>query len=714
MNALNPLALWGTLAAVGVALPVVIHLFNKARPKKVRWAAMELLMQSSQQRARKIKLQDWLLMALRCLTLLLAALAMSRCVFSSEGNYSAASPREVIIALDTSYSMHHGQFENRLALAKKRVKEIVGSLSAESRVSLVLMGEEPEVLLRHSAPDRDLLERRLETLEARPVSLSLEASVAAIEELVNASDRAQKEVLFITDAQWKSWGDLPEATKGQLKSLAEAHQVSVVPVWDGTSENLGVSDLQIVSGVSRAGGFASLSTNVTNYGQRPASTSVQLLQNGKAVDVASVGPLQPGEQQVIRMGVQLEQAGLNKFEVSIDQDNLTEDNQAYLAVHVPELLQVLMIEGREREGRYLDLALQLKRSGYAQGLESTTRLAAEVQAQDVEGADVIVLANVGDLSETVLSALKERVHGGAGLMVYAGDQMDDFAAQRILGKITPIEWESSTALEAGEMHHAEVVEQAHRMSQELIRLEADLADCQVRAYHSVKTAANANVLLRLSNGVPLLMLQPAGKGMMALITTGAERRWSSLPLNPAGPILFHLLLDEVSTLNSRQAYRVGESISMSIPSEKLGAEPKLIHPNGKTSIPQRVRQSSEQQNILLDIGEAEVPGFYQLEIGGEGDSRLLAANIDTQESAVQPVNLRELQSSLKDLGIYVEGNGNTREQGSKQTHLASYFALAALLLMISQGALSMQLTRRKKQQNATIRTGFGVGIKTEL
>ena len=84
------------------------------------------------------------------------------------------------------------------------------------------------------------------------------------------------------------------------------------------------------------------------------------------------------------------------------------------------------------KARYLELGLQLQRSGYSRGLNHAFP-STSVRTQDIESADIIVLANVGDLSEDNLESLVESVRAGSGLMVYAGDQMDEFAAEKNLG-----------------------------------------------------------------------------------------------------------------------------------------------------------------------------------------------------------------------------------------------------------------------------------------
>ena len=75
MTFLNPILL-GALAAVSV--PILIHLLNRRKFQKVVWAAMRFLKISVEQNQRRMKVEDRILLALRCLLLALLALALAR------------------------------------------------------------------------------------------------------------------------------------------------------------------------------------------------------------------------------------------------------------------------------------------------------------------------------------------------------------------------------------------------------------------------------------------------------------------------------------------------------------------------------------------------------------------------------------------------------------------------------------------------------------
>ena len=711
MTSLNSLPLWGTLAALGISIPIVLHILNKARPKKVNWAAMELLQKTTQQQSKKIKLEDWLLMVLRCLTFLLVALAMMRLVFVNSSDLFSGASRELILVIDSSYSMNHGQYESRFDLAKKKAMKIVNSLPSGSKISLVTIGDEPEVLIRHRDPSEISLERYFAALEAKPEGFGLEVSLSVLDELLNESDSANREVIFLTDAQKRSWCENSESTIEKFAELGQKASISLLPLGDESYENLALSDFHMTSGACRSGGFINLSAKIINHGESLATASIELFHNSNIVDVTSVSSLQPKEERLLRFGVQLESSGPNKFQLSLESDNLEDDNSAYLAIDVPDKLKVLIVEGSPGAGRYLELATQLERSGYAEGLICTVSLASLVSAEQIEKNDVVVLADVGDLDEENIKILDEKVRNGAGLLVYAGVNMDAFSAEQIIGPLVTMDWEKRVNPEDGRDHQIRVSPQSDQLGLELRRLEAEILDCKVNGFHQVQTAADSKILLELDNGNPLLFIQEVERGKLAIFTTGADREWSSLPLNPAGPILFHLLLQELSTGDRQKSLRIGESARVEIRSNRLGAEPKLIGPSGEVSVP--VRQEARESNkyIELLLSKTEIPGFHELQFGDNTDFEVLAANLDVEESDLKPATIDELESVFENTGVKILGSESMVDNSENQTHLGSFLALAALFAFIGQAAFSTELTRRKQKSAPAIRTGFGVGVK---
>src|SRR3954466_16224779 len=102
---LNPLLAWLGLGAISV--PILIHLLNRRKFEKVVWAAMRFLRVSVEQNQRRIRVEDMILLALRCLLLLLLGFALARPTGCSatHGGWLGQTKITAVVLLDNSYSM---------------------------------------------------------------------------------------------------------------------------------------------------------------------------------------------------------------------------------------------------------------------------------------------------------------------------------------------------------------------------------------------------------------------------------------------------------------------------------------------------------------------------------------------------------------------------------------------------------------------------------
>ncbi|MDG1277271.1 MAG: BatA domain-containing protein [Algoriphagus sp.] len=83
MSFLNPIALWGLLA---ISIPILIHLWNGKQGKTIAWAAMEFLKVDENQVSKGIKLENWLLLALRILLIVLVVLLLAQLFWKGDSS----------------------------------------------------------------------------------------------------------------------------------------------------------------------------------------------------------------------------------------------------------------------------------------------------------------------------------------------------------------------------------------------------------------------------------------------------------------------------------------------------------------------------------------------------------------------------------------------------------------------------------------------------
>ena len=100
-------ALLGGIAALSI--PIIIHLFHKSRFQIVKWGAMHLLEAVIRTNQRRIRIEQLILLAIRCAIPALLALAMARPVWVGAQKLLGNAKTSTIVLLDNSYSMEAGR-----------------------------------------------------------------------------------------------------------------------------------------------------------------------------------------------------------------------------------------------------------------------------------------------------------------------------------------------------------------------------------------------------------------------------------------------------------------------------------------------------------------------------------------------------------------------------------------------------------------------------
>ena len=164
MTFLN-LALLGGVAAL--AIPIIIHLFHKSRFQIVPWGAMHLLEAVLRTNQRRIRIEQWLLLAVRCAIPAILALCMARPVWRGFQKLAGDAKTSTVILLDNSYSMAAGRAGTaNFAIARDEAARLLNELKIGSDAQIVLMGEGGAPLIDEPTYDLARLTQALARVEA--------------------------------------------------------------------------------------------------------------------------------------------------------------------------------------------------------------------------------------------------------------------------------------------------------------------------------------------------------------------------------------------------------------------------------------------------------------------------------------------------------------------------------------------------------------------
>lgn len=432
MNFLNPLFLFGVAAA---AIPILIHLFTRRRPREVRFPSLEFLTEVYQSEIRRLKLKQWLLLLLRALAIACLALAMSRPALkgSVAGNAGAAST--LVALVDVSGSMGSPGADGRpLAAGARRVlDDLLSTLGPADELLLVPYDRAPRPVSERPLGDAGRLRAAAQALQPSAATTDHVAALALAARALRESHALNRELFWISDFQRAGFG---EAAGGGPRFTApdgpwSAARVYLVPLPPRSRANASLTSATLTP----AAGGVELSVGAAGHDVTPGDFAVEARELA-APDAA--GPLAPLE----RLGsgfVSLPARGaatalmpLSRLpgaggEALLPEDALALDNRRVFAAGRAGMLRVLLRE----DGLPSPLRLALEAGGAASGFDVRAVDAAALAAQAGD-ADVIVLGDVARPGPAELQAVLDFWRGGGALLLVPGLRADAAAWNALL------------------------------------------------------------------------------------------------------------------------------------------------------------------------------------------------------------------------------------------------------------------------------------------
>ncbi|HEX8189806.1 MAG TPA: VWA domain-containing protein, partial [Pyrinomonadaceae bacterium] len=289
MSFLNPFFLLGLAA---LAAPVLVHLVRRTRARRVEFPALYFVRQVPQRTIRRRTLRDLLLLALRCLALLLVVLAFTRPYFTTAGAArEAEGTRATVIVIDASLSMRRaGLFEE----AKRRAEALAGEAPEGERVALLSFGEGYEVVSPFTS-DKGALRAALAGLRAGYEATDYEQALRGAEALFRESEAAgARRVVMLSDFQASGW----DAGRAAFK-LAPDVRLALIDVAGAPEGNLAVTDVEARGAVYGQKYADKLAVHVANFGDEERGPFTLDLQMGDQTVEKRELKLAPREEKVV-------------------------------------------------------------------------------------------------------------------------------------------------------------------------------------------------------------------------------------------------------------------------------------------------------------------------------------------------------------------------------------------------------------------------------
>jgi uncharacterized membrane protein len=478
----NPFAM--IAGVLFVSSPIIIHLINRMRFKKIPWAAMEFLLKSQKRARRKMIIEQMLLLFLRCLLCLLAGLLLARFIGCEKAGAEGQNTLHVVLIDDTlsttdSVRGEDGQTRDVFEEAKRLITQRIATPASQAtnpqyfRIVRLSELDQPRNFGRLNAVALGDVETYLAPYKASFRHINLIDGLRAVRGEFE-SERTMKHVLHVvSDFRSIDWGEqhkngLTETFEELKKANVEVHLLDAVAPERSVQQKLPLSndnlavievapDAKIVAkfqpveftvkvknfsnsekkniivrvrvnGVERPDGLMNFQS-VTPNSEAVNKFVLNFDRNGTDDEVAAaVDKLSDSKANVANEERdQLQQLILSRFPVvSVhlegEVSGVAADNIRYTTLEVRDRVPILIVDNsKERTSRDAEsFFLQKMFVDTIKGYDVQVKNIAELETLNLHPYVSIYVCNVPKISAPALKNLEEYVRSGGGLAFFMG------------------------------------------------------------------------------------------------------------------------------------------------------------------------------------------------------------------------------------------------------------------------------------------------------
>ncbi|MDR1005799.1 MAG: BatA and WFA domain-containing protein [Bacteroidales bacterium] len=332
MKFLYPYFLWGLLAVI---IPVLIHLFNLRRFKKIYFTNVSALQQAQISTRKQNKLKNLLLLLVRCLAIIFLALLFAQPYIDNGNQILKEGKTSVLIFVDNSFSMGNaGQNGRLLDEAKATARQIADKFGQDDEFMLLTMDMEG----RHKHfVNKEQFISSLNEVQITPKSGKISRMLTECQDLL-AIKNYDKRLFVLSDFQ-KSESDISNIQNDSLPTY-------LVPIEANNLNNVYIDSVWFSSDFIRRGQNIEITARITNWADKEAEKiPVKLHINGKQVAITSTD-FDAKQSKNVTMSFVLNDERFIRGKVSILDNPVTFDDDFFFSFTVEDKIKVAIINGK--------------------------------------------------------------------------------------------------------------------------------------------------------------------------------------------------------------------------------------------------------------------------------------------------------------------------------------------------------------------------------
>lgn len=682
MQFLYPSFLWGLLA---VSIPLIIHLFNFRRTRKVLFTNVAFLRSVNTQTSSFRRLKHLLIMAARMAFIAALVMAFAQPFLPSSNGVGVKIGGISSLYIDNSLSMQN-ELDKKSYLDKAigKVEELLTVFPQDSRLQLLTNDFSSE---EHSLGNPQQIKERTTSIKFTHTARSLENVLKRQSNLADKhNSKGGNQYLWFSDFQKSTVGDLTK-----LKIDTNSH-LFLVPVQAKALQNIFVDSVWLSTPFVREMQVNQLSVKLFNTGERAVDNlPVKLFMDEVQVSssIVNIGSKSSANAQ---FSFNVQGKGVKKARISFDDTPITFDNDYYFVLNAAPTIKVLHLFGQQSPSANYIPAVFNNDSVFV----FNSFPVSNVDVGLFKSANLVILEGVQSIEGSMKTALQDFVRSGGSLFIIPNSSPNVSSYSSFLSTYNIRNFQTKDASVAEKLPLSEPIKSSsffidifdQSTQQELIQMPVQGA--------SIAWQGISEKLLSFRNNQPFLSMALANTGKVYLLASPLDSEFGDFARNALFvPIMYKiaalsvtqeqtaysfeqnsikLILNNLpqNTSNKQAIFKLRNKNFEMIPVQNLVGKELTIE------LP-KANQLNENQSIAS--------GYYELVLDGKVE-RILAFNHDNQESLMEFYSADELKRIFKgnkNVSVFDKIDDadfvSTFKEQNFGTSLWKYFIVLALLFL---------------------------------
>lgn len=644
------LAIAGVLAT---AIPIIIHFLFRRRRKPIEWAAMRQLMEAIRRTSRRLRLEQLLLLAVRCALVLALGLALGQPVLRAAGLLGVGQPRTLFVVVDDSIASaaRTGDGESGLDRSIASAKALIETLQPADAIGVIATARPARGLVVPPSTDHGSIIRVLESLQPAQTPNDLPAALGELRVAIDRLDAGQQ-VAAILLSDWRQGSTALDTPLPPVLTASRGAPVRLfaTPPAEEPITNVQVASIDPLRSLilpAQSDGSGQVTVRLARHGDRlPAGTTRVRLQGEGIAPVAPRTVNWDAGQATASVVFTISPLNRERSSVglvaTIDEDGQPRDDARFTVVEARDRVRVALLDRRTfgaeaaldrlSPGQWMSRAL---RPSEDSPIEVTTLDPSTFDERDLRGVDAVLAPRPDLLTTPGWEALRRFVDRGGVVLVTPPAELNVHLWVDALVSALDLPW--SVGLEPVTSAEGETLAERQPASEFLHLLSGELPQLvrPVEVYRRLPIERDGNLgssLLVLADESPLALAGtprheqgPGSAGLVVLLATAPDLEWTNLPAKP----LMVPLLQEL----------VRQGVSLAVASQQTLAGDRPVLPAGTAAI----ELGDGDTSIVLDIDATSRParpveqsGLYRLVDPAGLVMGTLAVNVDTEAARTEP------------------------------------------------------------------------------